>query len=104
MLDFSFSELLVVFVVALVVLGPERLPKAARLVGALVGKIRRTANDIKYELNREIELQEMKQRIEALQKQSAQLLENSINSSPKIQQESNEKNEATQNIPKANDF
>lgn len=75
MLDFSFSELVVVFIVALVVLGPERLPKAARLVGALVGKIRRTAHDLKYEFDREIELQEMKQRIDELQKQSEKLLE-----------------------------
>ena len=76
MLDFSFSEILVVFIVALVVLGPERLPKAARLVGALVGKIRRTTSDLKYEFNRELELQEMKQRIEALQKQAEQSTDN----------------------------
>ncbi len=93
MLDVSFSELVVVFIVALVVLGPERLPKAARLVGALIGKIRRTANDIKYEFNREIELQEMKQRIEALQKQSAQLLENSINHTSTIPEENKKQNE-----------
>ncbi len=75
MFDIGFSELVVVFIVALVVLGPERLPKAARLMGALIGKIRRTTSDLKYEFNREIELQEMKQRIEALQKQSEKLLE-----------------------------
>lgn len=75
MFDIGFSELVVVFIVALLVLGPERLPKAARLMGALAGKIRRTAHDLKYEFNREIELQEMKQRIEELQKKSDALLD-----------------------------
>ncbi len=80
MFDIGFSELVVVFIVALLVLGPERLPKAARLAGAFVAKIRRTTADLKYEFNREIELQEMKQRIEALQKQSAQLLKTPLTS------------------------
>ncbi len=41
MFDFGFSELLLIGVIALVVLGPERLPKAARMAGQLVGRVQR---------------------------------------------------------------
>lgn len=56
MLDVSFTELLVVGVVALVVIGPERLPKVARTVGHLVGRAQRYVNDVKTDIKREVEL------------------------------------------------
>jgi len=56
MLDVSFTELLVVGVVALVVIGPERLPKVARTVGHLVGRAQRYVNDVKSDIQREVEL------------------------------------------------
>ncbi|WP_027009691.1 Sec-independent protein translocase protein TatB [Conchiformibius kuhniae] len=55
MFDFGFSEMLVAGAVALVVLGPERLPKAARTAGEWVGKIRRMAGNVKSELARQDE-------------------------------------------------
>jgi len=59
MLDFSFPELIIVFVVALVVLGPERLPKVARTVGLFVGRARSMWTQARAELEREASLQEL---------------------------------------------
>jgi sec-independent protein translocase protein TatB len=56
MLDVSFTELLVVGVVALVVIGPERLPKVARTIGHLVGRAQRYVSDVKSDIKREVEL------------------------------------------------
>ena len=60
MLDFSFSEMIVVGVVALVVLGPERLPRLARTLGALVSRAQRYVNDVKSDINREIEMEDVR--------------------------------------------
>lgn len=60
MFDFSFGELMVIGVVALVVIGPERLPKVARTAGALFGRLQRYVSDVKADINREIELDELK--------------------------------------------
>ena len=61
MFDISFTELMVVGAVALVVLGPERLPKVARTVGHLVGRMQRYVSDVKRDINREMELDELRQ-------------------------------------------
>jgi sec-independent protein translocase protein TatB len=60
MFDIGFSELVVIAVVALVVIGPERLPKAARTMGHLFGRLQRYVNDVKSDINREIELDELR--------------------------------------------
>ena len=60
MFDFSFGELALIGTVALVVLGPERLPKVARTVGEWVGKAQRYVSQVKSDINREIELAELK--------------------------------------------
>jgi len=60
MLDLGFSEMMVIAVIALVVLGPERLPKLARTVGHLVGRMQRYVNDVKADINREMELDELR--------------------------------------------
>ena len=60
MFDVSFTELLVIGVVALVVIGPERLPKVARTVGHLLGRAQRYVNDVKSDIQREIELDELR--------------------------------------------
>ena len=59
MLNFDFWELAMIGGVALIVLGPEKLPRAARTVGALVGKAQRYVADVKAEVNRSIELEEL---------------------------------------------
>ena len=60
MFDFSFGELLIVMVVALVVIGPEQLPKVARTIGALAGRAQRYIAEVKSEVQREIQLEDMK--------------------------------------------
>ena len=60
MFDLGFSELLLIAVVALVVLGPERLPKVARQAGAWMGKLQRYVADVKSDINRQMELDELR--------------------------------------------
>lgn len=60
MFDVGFSELVVIGIVALVVIGPERLPKVARTVGLLLGRLQRYVGDVKADINREIQLDELK--------------------------------------------
>lgn len=59
MFDVSFTELLLIGVVALVVIGPERLPKVARTLGHLLGRAQRYVSDVKSDIQREIDLDEM---------------------------------------------
>jgi sec-independent protein translocase protein TatB len=60
MFDIGFSELLVIGVIALVVIGPEKLPRMARTVGHLAGRLQRYVSDVKADINREIELDELR--------------------------------------------
>ncbi len=60
MFDLGLTELMVVGVVALVVIGPERLPKVARTAGLLLGRLQRYVSDVKSDINREIQLDELK--------------------------------------------
>ena len=60
MFDVGFSELMVIAVVALIVIGPERLPRVARTMGHLFGRLQRYVNDVKADINREIELEELR--------------------------------------------
>ena len=64
MFDIGFSELLVIAVVALVVLGPERLPKAARFAGLWVRRARAQWNSVKDELERELAADELKRELQ----------------------------------------
>ena len=59
MFDIAFSELVVIGVVALVVIGPERLPKVARTAGILFGRLQRYVAQVKTDINREMELSEL---------------------------------------------
>src|SRR5690606_34206335 len=59
MFDSSMSELILVFVIGLLILGPERLPKVAAQIGRWVAKARRTANQLRYQLEREVALEEV---------------------------------------------
>jgi len=60
MFDIGFSEIVVIAVVALVVIGPERLPKTARTLGLLFGRLQRYVNDVKSDIRREMELDELR--------------------------------------------
>ncbi len=59
MFDIGFSELIVCGIVALVVIGPERLPKVARTLGVLFGRLQRYVTQVKADINREMELAEL---------------------------------------------
>ena len=72
MFDMGFLELLMIGIIALIVLGPERLPKAARSVGLWVGKAKQGFNSIKQEIDRELKVQELQQQLE---KQKSELLD-----------------------------
>ena len=63
MFDVGFSELILLAIVALVVLGPEKLPHAARMAGAWLGRIKRTMTNIQMEIEKEVSAQEMRDRI-----------------------------------------
>lgn len=59
MIDFGFDKMALIGVVALIVIGPEKLPRVARTVGHMVGKAQRYMADVKAEVNRSIELEEL---------------------------------------------
>jgi sec-independent protein translocase protein TatB len=60
MIDLGLTKIAVIGVVALVVIGPEKLPKVARMAGTLYGRAQRYLNDVKSEVSREMELEELK--------------------------------------------
>ena len=64
MFDIGFAELSLIFIIGLVVLGPERLPTVARTLGQWVGRARSTFNHLKNELEREAVTQDMRERME----------------------------------------
>jgi sec-independent protein translocase protein TatB len=78
MFDVGFSELIVIAIVALVVIGPERLPKVARTAGHLLGRLQRYVNDVKADISREMQLDELKKLQSELQ-DSASNFEHNIN-------------------------
>ena len=60
MIDIGISKLALIGAVALIVIGPEKLPRVARTVGTLLGKAQRYVSDVKAEVNRYMELDELK--------------------------------------------
>lgn len=74
MFDVGFSELLLIGVVALVVIGPERLPGVARTAGKWLGKAKRMLTDVKAEIDQELKAEELKQILE-VQRQNKPLQE-----------------------------
>ena len=77
MFDIGFSELLVIGIVALIVIGPQRLPGVARTVGHLLGRLQRYVADVKADINREIELEELRKMRDSMQ-QAASSFQNTV--------------------------
>jgi sec-independent protein translocase protein TatB len=73
MVDIGFSEIVVIGVVALIVIGPERLPKTARMLGHLFGRLQRYVNEVKADITREIELDELRKLQKEVQTAAADL-------------------------------
>ncbi len=80
MFDLGLSKLAVIGVVALVVIGPERLPKVARTVGTLLGRAQRYLADVKAEVNREMQIDELRAVRDHVQ-QAASSFESSVHGS-----------------------
>src|SRR5256885_11766429 len=77
MFDVGFSEIVVIAVVALIVIGPERLPRTARMLGHLFGRLQRYVNEVKADINREMELDEFR-RLQREVKSAASEIEQSM--------------------------
>jgi len=73
MFDIGFSELLVIGIVALIVIGPQKLPRVARTVGHLLGRLQRYVADVKADINREIELEELRKMRDSMQKAASEM-------------------------------
>jgi sec-independent protein translocase protein TatB len=78
MFDVGFSEIVVIAVVALIVIGPERLPKVARTLGHLFGRMQRYVNDVKADISREMELDELR-KLQASVQDAAHAIEQTVN-------------------------
>ncbi len=74
MFDIAFSELLVIGLVALIVIGPERLPKLARTAGQWLGKLNRYVAQVKQDIDRDLKLEELR-RLQQEMKETAQRYE-----------------------------
>jgi len=77
MFDIGFSELIVIALVALIVIGPERLPKVARTLGHLLGRMQRYVNDVKSDISREMELDELR-KLQSTVEDAARSIEQSV--------------------------
>lgn len=77
MFDIGVSELFVVGVVALIVIGPERLPRVAKTMGHLFGRMQRYVSDVKADISREIELDELR-KLQSTMQDAARSIEQSV--------------------------
>lgn len=77
MFDVSFAELVVIGIVALIVIGPERLPAVARTVGYFLGRARRYVDQVKHDLHEEMELDDLRKLRNSMQ-ETADTFENSV--------------------------
>jgi sec-independent protein translocase protein TatB len=102
MFDVGFSELLVIGVVALVVIGPERLPKVARTVGHLLGKMRRYVNEVKAEIDREVALSDLK-KLQSEVMDSARELEQGIRAGARQMERDFRREAEAENTPAEDD-
>ena len=111
MLDIGFLELMLIGVVGLLVLGPERLPRAARTAGMWIGKIKRTVSGMQREISAQLEAEELRQKLNEQQKKlddslkKAKLDVESIADSPSdaapAQQSDTDKSDTEQRVAQA---
>ena len=93
MFDIGFSELMVVMVVALVVIGPERLPKVARTLGHLWGRGQRYVNGIKADIERDMNVEEFRQLQQSVQAEADALGQSAKKMTLTVEQQLQEINE-----------
>ena len=80
MFDIGFSEILVIAVVALIVIGPERLPKVARTLGHLFGRLQRYVAEVKADIDREMQMEELK-KLQSSMQEAARSVEKTVSES-----------------------
>ena len=78
MLELSFGKMMIIAVVALIVLGPEKLPKVARTLGHLLGRARSYANQVKQDIDREMQMDELR-KLQEQAKDAARSFESAVN-------------------------
>ena len=71
MFGVDFAELMIILVVALVVIGPERLPRVTRTLGHLLGRAQRYVNNVKADISRDMAIEELRQLQQQVQQQAA---------------------------------
>jgi len=98
MFDFSISELMVVMVVALIVIGPERLPKVARTMGHLWGRAQRYINGVKADIERDMAVEEFRQLQQKVQAEAGALEQSMKQVAQSADQHVQEINEAVANL------
>ncbi len=91
------SEMLVVFAVALIVLGPRRLPEVARTLGKVLGDLRRTADDLRYGIEREVRLDEIRRTASEMKEQ----VQDAVRPEPRLNQASFARPRATASTPES---
>jgi sec-independent protein translocase protein TatB len=79
MFDIGFSEIFIIAVVALIVVGPERLPRVARTLGHLFGRLQRYVAEVKADINREMELDELR-KLQSTMQDAAREIEQGVSS------------------------
>ena len=79
MFDIGFSELVIISLIALIVIGPQRLPRVARTLGHLAGRLQRYVADVKADIHREVEMEDLKKMRESVE-QAATSFESSVQS------------------------
>ena len=101
MFDIGFSELLVIAIVALIVIGPQRLPTVARTLGHLFGRMQRYVNDVKADISREMEMEELKKMQSSIE-DAARTMRDSVESvSKEVSHAESELNKLAQSAPDA---
>ncbi|MBY0269770.1 MAG: Sec-independent protein translocase protein TatB [Burkholderiales bacterium] len=98
MFDIGFSELMVIAVVALIVIGPEKLPKVARTVGHLFGRMQRYVNDVKSDISREMALDDLR-KLQSSMQDTVRSVEQSVNE--EVRSAESEMNKIAADVPAA---
>jgi sec-independent protein translocase protein TatB len=71
--DVAFSELVVIAVIALVIIGPEKLPRVARTLGAITGRLQRYVSTIKADVEREMQMEELQKVQQEIRRSASQI-------------------------------
>jgi len=86
-LDLGISKMALIGAVALIVIGPEKLPRVARTVGTLLGKAQRYVNDVKAEVNRSMELDELRKMKDTVESAARDVEQNIRTNASEVQQQ-----------------